>query len=65
MIEVNQREESSSNVFADLNIPEPSLYLAKAQLAHQICEIVRERNLSQVKTAEILGIDRPQMLALI
>ena len=65
MMEVeNKREESSGSVFADLNIPKPSLYLAKAQLAHQICEIVRERNLSQVETAEILGIDRPQVLAL-
>ena len=57
MMEVeNKREESSGSVFADLNIPKPSLYLAKAQLAHQICEIVRERNLSQVRNADALPV---------
>ena len=64
MTEVNQREESSGNVFADLNIPEPSLYLAKAQLAHQICEVIKERNLTQVEAAEILGINQPKVSAL-
>ncbi len=64
MIEVNQREESSGNVFADLNIPEPSLYMAKAQLAHQICEVIKERNLTQVEAAEILGINQPKVSAL-
>ena len=51
MIEVNLREASSGNVFANLNMEEPTLYLAKAQLANQICEIVREQNLSQVRNA--------------
>ena len=64
MTEVNQREESSGNVFADLNIPEPSLYLAKAQLAHQICQVIKERNLTQVEAAEILGINQPKVSAL-
>ena len=47
MAEVNHREESSGNIFADLNIPEPSLYLAKAELANQICRVIQERNLTQ------------------
>lgn len=64
MTEVNQREESSGNVFADLNIPEPSLYMAKAQLAHSICEVIKERNLTQVEAAEILGINQPKVSAL-
>ncbi len=64
MMEVNKREESSGNVFADLNIPEPSLYMAKAQLAHQICTIIQERNLTQVEAAEILGINQPKVSAL-
>ena len=64
MMEVNNREPSSGNVFADLNIPEPSLYLAKAQLAHQICRIIEERNLTQVEAAEILGINQPKVSAL-
>ncbi len=64
MTEVNQREPSSGNVFADLNIPEPSLYLAKAQLAHQICTIIQSRNLTQVEAASILGINQPKVSAL-
>lgn len=64
MMEVNNREPSSGNVFADLNIPEPSLYLAKAQLAHQICTIIEERNLTQVEAAEILRINQPKVSAL-
>jgi predicted XRE-type DNA-binding protein len=58
-------ERSSGNVFADLNVPEPSLYLAKAMLAHEICIAIRERNLTQAKAAEILKINQPKVSALI
>ncbi|MGL6340904.1 MAG: helix-turn-helix domain-containing protein [Waterburya sp.] len=60
----SQREQGSENIFADLNIPEPSLYLAKAQLAHQICTIIQQRNLTQVEAAKILGINQPKVSAL-
>lgn len=63
-MEPDEIERSSGNVFADLNVPEPSLYLAKAMLAHQICVAIRERNLTQVKAAEILGINQPKVSAL-
>ena len=56
MIEINQREASSGNVFADLNIPKPSLYLAKAQLANRVYEVIKERNLSQVRNADALPV---------
>ena len=64
MVELNHREESSGNIFADLNIPEPSLYLAKAELANQICSVIQKRNLTQVEAAEILGINQPKVSAL-
>ena len=64
MTKVSHREESSGNVFADLNIPEPSLYLVKAELANQICTVIQERNLTQVEAAEILGINQPKVSAL-
>ena len=64
MMKVDKREPSSGNVFADLNIPESSLYLAKAQLAHQICTIIQSRNLTQVEAAAILGINQPKVSAL-
>ncbi len=65
MREVNKKEQSSGNVFADLNIPEPGLYMAKAQLANQICAIIQERNLTQVEAGEILKINQPKVSALI
>jgi predicted XRE-type DNA-binding protein len=66
MIETHssQREQGSDNIFADLNIPEPSLYLAKAQLAHEISTILQQRNLTQVEAAKILGINQPKISAL-
>lgn len=65
MSEANQMERSSGNVFADLNIPEPDLYLAKANLAHQICAIIRSRQLTQVQAAKIMGINQPKVSALV
>ena len=57
-------EESSGNVFADLNIPKPEQYLAKAQLAARICEIIQERGLNQSQAAEILHVNQPKISAL-
>jgi predicted XRE-type DNA-binding protein len=56
---------SSGNVFADLGLPNPEEALAKAELAHKITEVVRARKLTQVQTAELLGIDQPKVSALI
>ena len=55
---------SSGNVFADLGVKEPDEALAKAELARQISGIIRSRNLSQTRAAEILGIDQPKVSAL-
>ncbi|MEG4418336.1 helix-turn-helix transcriptional regulator [Microcoleus sp. LAD1_D5] len=55
---------SSGNVFADLWLPNPDELLIKAQLAHQISELISERQLSQTEAEKLLGIDRPKILAL-
>jgi predicted XRE-type DNA-binding protein len=57
-------EASSGNVFADLDLENPEELLAKAELVKRICEIIAERKLTQTKAAVILGIDRPQLAAL-
>jgi len=57
-------QESSGNVFADLGLPNPQDRLARAQLAHRICQVVRARALSQTKAAEIMGLDQPKISAL-
>ena len=55
---------SSGNVFADLRLPNPQDALAKAKLAHRICEVINERGLTQTQAAEILGLDQPKISAL-
>ena len=56
--------KSSGNVFADLGLPQPEKYLAKAELARKINSIIDKRGLKQVATAEILEIDQPKVSAL-
>lgn len=56
--------KSSGNVFADLDVTDPDQALAKAELARHISGVIRSRNLSQTKAAEILGIDQPKVSAL-
>jgi predicted XRE-type DNA-binding protein len=58
-------KESGGNVFADLRLPNPQEALAKAKLAHRVCEVIRERGLTQTKAAEILGLDQPKISPLV
>lgn len=56
---------SSGNVFADLKIPQPDQYLAKAELAARILKVVQERRLTQQAAAKLLGINQPKVSALL
>jgi predicted XRE-type DNA-binding protein len=58
-------EESSSNVFADLGLPNPEERLAKADLAIRIASVVRTRRLTQTAAARILKIDQPKISRLL
>ena len=60
-----QIHHSSGNVFADLRIPNPEEYLAKAELAAKILKIVRSRRLTQTATGKLLGITQPKVSALL
>lgn len=55
----------SGNVFADLRIPHPDQYLAKAELAARILKIVQRRGLTQAATGKLLGINQPKVSALL
>lgn len=57
--------KSSGNVFADLKIPQPDQYLAKAELAARILQIVQKRRLTQQAAADLLGINQPKVSALL
>jgi len=56
---------SGGNVFEDLGLPDAQDRLAKAELARKIAIIVRDRHLTQVAAAKILGIDQPKVSALV
>jgi predicted XRE-type DNA-binding protein len=54
-------EESSGNVFADLDLPDPEIRLAKAKLARQIARVIAERGWKQSEAAEALGLHQPEV----
>jgi len=58
-------EQGSSNVFADLGIPDADLAFAKAKLVQRIRELIAARKLTQLKAAALLGLDQPKVSALI
>ena len=55
---------SSGNVFADLELPKPDEFLAKAELASKIIGEIDRQRLTQNEAASILGIDQPKVSAL-
>jgi predicted XRE-type DNA-binding protein len=55
----------SGNVFADLNVKDPEVALAKAKLAQQIIAQVRARKLTQTVAAKLCGMDQPKMSKLL
>jgi len=54
-------EKGTTNVYADLGVPDAPGMLVKAQLAARIAKIVGRRNLTQTRAAEILGISQPKL----
>jgi predicted XRE-type DNA-binding protein len=57
-------EKSSGNVFADLGLPNSEQELLKAKLTVEIYKLIKERQLTQTKAAELLGTTQAQMSAL-
>src|ERR1035437_9924180 len=56
--------QGGGNVFAELGLPHPEQELLKALLTIQLCRIIKERNVTQVQAADILGISQQQVSAL-
>ena len=54
----------SGNVFADLGLPNPEQERLKAHLTLQIHRIVKERGLARGRAGQILGVEQPQLSAL-
>ena len=53
------------NVFDDLGFDQPEEELAKAKLVMAIGRAIRQRKLTQVQAAALLGIDQPKVSALL
>lgn len=64
MSEQIQVHSSSGNVFADLGLPNPDELMLKAELVDRIDDLISARQLTETEAAELLGIDRSTLAAL-
>ena len=58
---MNDIEKGSANLFEDLGLPDAAEMQVKATLAAKIGEILKQRHLTQVQAAEILGMPQPKL----
>lgn len=56
--------DSSGNIYKDLDIRNPEEWATKARLASKLYDIIDARHLTQIQTAELLGIKQPDVSAL-
>jgi predicted XRE-type DNA-binding protein len=56
---------SSGNVFADMGLLDADALLIKAQLADRIIDLIEVQRLTEIESAELLGIDQSQLSALV
>jgi len=52
---------SSGNVFEDMGLLDADEALAKAKVAYTVNRAIKERGLTQIETAAVLGIDQPNV----
>jgi predicted XRE-type DNA-binding protein len=57
--------EGCGNVFEDLNLPHSQEDMLKIEISRAIAGMLKVRKLTQVKAAELLGIDQPKVSALL
>jgi len=53
--------EGSSNIFADIGLPDPDKRLAHAQIGVQVLKIMQDRKLKEQEMAILLGIKRSEV----
>lgn len=54
-------EESSGNVFADLDLPDAEELFLKATLGYEVFKIIEDRKWTQSEAAGILGVKQPEI----
>jgi predicted XRE-type DNA-binding protein len=55
---------SSGNVFEDLELENPEECLAKAELARQINNLIKQKGFTQKEAAQMLGVTQPKISSL-
>ena len=60
-----EREPSTGNVCADIGLADADEHLIKAGLGVKIDRIIRQRQLTQAATAQLIGIDQPKVSAML
>jgi predicted XRE-type DNA-binding protein len=58
-------QKGSGNVYADLGYPDSEEVIVKAQLVTKIADIIRQRDLTQERAAEVLGLTQPKISKLL
>lgn len=58
-------EDSTGNVYDDIQSHDADEMLIKAQLATKIGEIIKHRRLTQVKVSDLTGLPQPKVSALL
>lgn len=56
-----EAHKSSGNVFADLGLPDSEDRLLKAGIVAELHRLIKERELTQVKAAKLVGISQPDL----
>jgi predicted XRE-type DNA-binding protein len=57
--------EGSGNVFADLGLPNSEERLLKASIVSELHRLIKQRGLTQVKAAKLIGIHQPDLSLLL
>ncbi len=57
--------EGSKNPFVDLGFGNPELELAKSKLVMEMAKVIDERDLSQARAGEIIGLPQPKLSQLL
>ncbi|NJS15101.1 MAG: XRE family transcriptional regulator [Sphingopyxis sp.] len=60
-----QITRGTTNVFADLGLPDPAERQTKTHLALAINRIIKDQRLKQVDAARLLGVPQPKVSALV
>jgi predicted XRE-type DNA-binding protein len=58
-------QESSGNVFADLELPDAEKRYAKAMISRAIAKEIDARGLTQAEAAELFGTTQPKVSAVV